>query len=654
MLNTFPPLNQTEREFATEIGQRIEQLFSAIDDLRTGMVEDSGKRELLDRVFRHTHSIKGSASAIGLTRLAEIAHEFENLLVAVRSDPTSLDEAIVDQFEDNAQLLFEQLTFAERQLLEPGADELVSVRAATRQLGTVLGSLPVEVDQALSSEERESLALALDAGSGLYLVTAKFELQDLEQRYSSLRQELDKHGNIMSRLPTVDPEHPGKINFRIVYVSRAALSALGKKLEPFASVSISCVSAPAEAQEIEKAGSEPPSNLIQVKLNDLDRLAAAVHDLFAATTKALEHLEDINLGGKTGKEEVLSIRQAFLALGEKIIDLRLVPVGRMLQRVVRAGRIAARASGKTVDFEVLGADVLLDKFLVNVLTDPLIQLVRNAVDHGIENPEERQRLAKNARGQIRIEVLDEGGLAVVTVSDDGGGVNPEVIAKAATSLGLIAPDSTIDLDKSVRLIFLSGFSSAPAVSGVSGRGVGLDVVETAIEQAGGEMLISSEVGKGTVFEIRLPISFGLLDSTVVISDSNYYCLESQAVVQWRELPPNRLEVDAGTLFTKFEGENLPVFRLRSLLRQPAKHQQTLLPLLVCQLKPRATQGNQRIPRRLGLIVDQIEGPERILMRGLGSHGGRWRGIAGATELRNGVVGLVIDLPRLLQSLSAAA
>jgi two-component system chemotaxis sensor kinase CheA len=648
----FLSVDQTQHEFSAEIEERIEHLFAAIDELRNRLADGPARRELLDRVFRNTHNIKGSAAAIGLKRVSQIAHEFENLLVSVRSGRIILDGPTLDSFEEAAQMLLDNLMDRGR-AVSPFELSQESPPLRLNSEGA-LNSLPAELLNSLTEEERWKLAAAVDEGANLFVVATSFDIHDFEEQFRHLQERLKSHGEIISSSPTIGPEQPTRINFRIVYVSKVDLLELRSKFDRPPDVVLNFVGAQERTGTSVMIASEPRANLIQVKLDDLDQLAASAHNLFVQTTSTLERTLSDKVGSEISKnlaESIESVRRNFMALEKEIIGLRMIPIGRTLQRAVRAGRAAARAAGKDIDFEVSGAKILMEKLMVNAISDPLIHLVRNAVDHGIESAAERVLLGKTKRGRVRIQVTSDGGQSIVTVSDDGRGVNPVSIARAAAELGIVTEGTTVDLQQSLRLIFRPGFSSAQSVSGVSGRGVGLDVVETTVEQAGGKVRVSSEVGAGTIFEIILPVSFGLLDSTVIRSENYRYCLETGLIRSGQQIEDRQIEVANEGQVLKIGNEAWPVLHLRALLGQPLSRSVSgdLLQLLLCEFRQQAPDYGKRIPKRLGLIVDAIEGSEEVLVRGLGSHGGRWRGVAGATELRNGGVALVLDLPRLIES-----
>jgi two-component system, chemotaxis family, sensor kinase CheA len=262
------------------------------------------------------------------------------------------------------------------------------------------------------------------------------------------------------------------------------------------------------------------------------------------------------------------------------------------------------------------------------------------VDHGIETVEERVASGKKRRGTVRIEAVSEGSQTRLRVSDDGRGVDPLLISKAALRLGIVTSESELDIEQGLRLIFRPGFTTLAAASDVSGRGVGLDVVETTVEQVGGELRVSSEPKQGTTFEIRLPVTFGLVTTNVVVSAGNRYCIPAAQT----------LGIDAIDLVDGASGANqLRQVSMRDLLGQPEEDEDsnTQLHLITCQYTDERAGMTSQETKCLGIVVDRVEGPQEVLVRTLGRHAGRWYGIAGATELRDGTVALVLDLPRLL-------
>ncbi len=346
------------------------------------------------------------------------------------------------------------------------------------------------------------------------------------------------------------------------------------------------------------------------------------------------------------------IRRRFFKLEERLIELRMVPVRATLERATRVGQSVARAAGKEIDFEIEGGEVRLDKSLADAVADPLLHLLRNAVDHGVEPPGERRAAGKPERGRVRIEAAAEGSRVTLRVVDDGRGIDPERVERAALERGLLAPGAHLTEPQSLRLIFRPGFTTAGELSAMSGRGVGLDVVERVIEQAGGELRVRSRPGVGTTFEMRLPTTLALIPALVVRAGRDRYCVDSSHVVEAALIERGDVLREGSASSARWRGETLPFVTLRELLgHKPADEaaRGARLHVVIARAGGGSSEAEESAAERLLAIeVDGWDGHMEVLVRGLGRHGPRWRGVSGATELGDGTVALVLDLPRLLE------
>jgi chemotaxis protein histidine kinase CheA len=325
----------------------------------------------------------------------------------------------------------------------------------------------------------------------------------------------------------------------------------------------------------------------------------------------------------------------------------------MLERAARAGRIAARGMGKEMEFEIRGGHVRLDKALADTIADPLLHILRNAVDHGIEQRAERARIGKRPRGHVRLEARAEGNRVMLRVTDDGRGIDPLRITRAAAAQGIIEAGRLLTKEQSLRLIFRPGFSTAASISSVSGRGVGLDVVERAVEQTGGELRVTSEAGKETTFEIMLPTTLALLQSLIINSAGYRYCLDASRVVETGFIAAADLERNITQGAIDWRGLQVPLVAMRKLLAQlplDAKSVEANTPVLIVSHNKGREGAAGNAANHAAIIIDAVEGQTETLVRGLGRHSSRWRGISGATELRDGTLALVLDLPRLLEAI----
>jgi len=660
-------VDQTQREFLAEIDDLIEQLFDDLYQLREKQGDPHSRRPLLEGVFRRVHSVKGSASSIGLDSLSEIAHEFETLLDALRTGRIQLDDVVLDTLEDAINALSESLSVYQEgtapvppQALFEGIHRLTTgISPQPKGIETIPSQLPSEIWQGLTEAERTHLTEVLKEGADLFVIATNFDVGDFDEEFCNLKERLVELGEVISTSPTVDPQHPDKVNFRVLFANNSTAEDLqnlsssltGVTANELRRVTIDIQTNDGETKELDSSSTAVLSstNTVRLDLNELDSLISSTHELFRATSTLLDFAPS---SCPANAQQFLAtredeIRRSFMALEDQIINLRMVSVERILKHAVRAGRVAAQLAQKEIEFEILGAGLRPDKHLCDLIADPLQHLIRNAVDHGIETREERLLQGKSPQGKVRIEAARYGSRTHIRVTDDGRGVDPIIVSRAATVLGIIEEGEQLDMERCLRLIFRPGFSTAASVSSVSGRGVGLDVVETATEQVGGEVRVSSEPGLGSSFEISMPMTFGLLHSTVLVSGGLRYCLDASQVIASEIASATLIEKAQTGDWIKLKGEPLPLLSLRKLLGEDAKVDQSgEVHIVTCHLPQRKGERG----RTIALMVDDVEGSEELLIRNLGRHGVRWRGIAGAAELRDGTVALVIDLRGLLDSI----
>ncbi|HKB65707.1 MAG TPA: ATP-binding protein [Pyrinomonadaceae bacterium] len=653
-------MDQTQREFLVEVEDLVEQIFADLDELRATRAEGQARRELIDRIFRLVHSVKGSAASSGLEVVNHIAHEFESLLAEIRAGRVLVDDEVLDTCESAAEALTESLTLAASGVVEPSyralferlqaaALDRVPARDPTDS-EAILKNIPFEIWESLNEAEKNRLVSIAAEGSPIFVVGTSFDIGNFDAEFFRLKEKLAAFGEVISTSPAVDPDRPDKINFRILYAVNSDLQTVQTAVSDFAEVVfdelVSTDVDPAVSKEILSAS--PPlasiarlSNFVRTDLDRLDRLISSTHALLRATSTTLNlAMSQLPVPSEELHKMNRHIRSSFIGLEDELINLRLASLGPTLQRVARAGRAAARLDAKEINFEISGAEVRLDRLLIEAMADPLIHLVRNAVGHGIETIEERTQAGKPPRGTVRIEAVSEGSQSRLRVVDDGRGVDPQFITEAARRLGLFKSDAQLDMEQSLRLIFRPGFTTLASASDISGRGVGLDVVETAVEQVGGELRVSSKPGYGTTFEIRLPVTFGLVATNVIVSAGKHYCIPASQT----------LGIDAIDIIDGASGANqIPQVSMRDLLGQPEEQDETTsrLQLITCQFTDERAGVDSQKTRSVGIVVDEVQAPQEVLVRNLGRHAGRWYGIAGATELRDGTVALVLDLPRLL-------
>jgi two-component system chemotaxis sensor kinase CheA len=395
------------------------------------------------------------------------------------------------------------------------------------------------------------------------------------------------------------------------------------------------VAAALDKQDLIKKNKAPEQRFIRVRADKLDELIDLVGELVIASAStgviAQRHANsDMSEAASTLARLVEQVRDGALAL-------RMVPIGETLSRFDRLVRDLTRELGKEVELVLTGTDTELDKSMVERISDPLLHLVRNALDHGIEAPHLRQQHGKSRRGRVQLNAYHESGSIVIEVADDGQGLDREKILARAVERGLIAPGQSLNDQEVLRLVMEPGFSTSEQVTSVSGRGIGLDVVRRNVEALRGSVSVDSEEGKGATISMRLPLTLAIIDGFLVSVGRFTYVVPLEIVVECMELPPaDGLRIrECGYL--NLRGEVLPLLRLRDVFEAPGEPGRRENVVVVSYAGQRA-----------GFVVDALLGEFQAVIKPLGKLFERLAGISGSTILGNGEVALILDVPTLLQ------
>lgn len=393
---------------------------------------------------------------------------------------------------------------------------------------------------------------------------------------------------------------------------------------------------PAAARESRKRVADAS---VRVRTDRLDRLIDMMGELVIAHAMIAQDTAVVNGGGQELSRKVVHAGKIVRELQELSMSMRMVPLRTTFQKMARLTRDAARRSGKEVELVIEGEDTEIDRNMVDIIGDPLVHMVRNAVDHGIEPPDVRIERGKPATGRLRIAAYHAGGSVVVEVSDDGKGLDRERIVRKAVANGLIESDKSMSDSDVYKLIFAAGFSTSDTVTDLSGRGVGMDVVRRNIESIQGRIEIASEAGQGTRFTIRLPLTLAVTDGMSVRVGTERYIIPT-IHIQLSFRP------DAGAISTiagrgemvLLRDELMPLVRIHRLFDIQGAIESPVDALLVV-----VTAGD----RRCALLVDELLGQQQVVAKPLGDGIGRVPGIAGSAILGDGRVGLILDVPEMM-------
>jgi two-component system chemotaxis sensor kinase CheA len=685
-------------EFVSEAQENIDALGR--DLLRLDRGGEDPDPDLLNAVFRAAHTLKGLSSMFGVERMTRLAHALEDGLDDIRMGRRALDASTLDLLLE-APELFSRIIAEESEGRAPETAEaavrlserLRSAPGPQKASGDALDALdlPAAVRQVLTEYEEHRLRANLQKGIGLLRVRVSFPLEAFDRELSELNARLKKHGEVVSTLPAPGSQDPNAIAFELLYASREAVAVVlhaagqGAAVEPVprkgagpspappaaspppavATPAPHAPPAPHEAPSAPTAAAslsptpdaglaETPSlrsasQSVRVDIHKLDRLMNVVGELVLIRSSLNAQAEKQKGEGDpvlAGELQRLSraLERKLSELQAGILEVRMVPLDQVFDKLARMVRKLAREVGKEIDFVVAGGDVELDKLIVEELSDPLMHLIRNSIDHGIEAPDVRRRAGKPEVGRVKLEATQRGNHVQIVVEDDGAGLDEERIRQVAQERGLATAQALSDLSRRelLNLVFTPGFSTAKKVTALSGRGVGLDVVKTNIAELSGIIDLSTTRGLGTRFEITLPVTLAILRALVVSVAQRTYAVPLNSVLEILEIKAEEIRTLSTREVISLRGATLPLLRLGQFFRLGGGPPRGRFFVVVVGLAQ----------ERLGIAVDDLVGQQDIVVKPLGKALESVRGIAGATDLGNRRTVLVLDVGAIIEEMIA--
>jgi len=389
-------------------------------------------------------------------------------------------------------------------------------------------------------------------------------------------------------------------------------------------------------QENVKKREESNQKLIRIDAEKLDHLINLIGELVITGSNVKQISESEDKIGIT--KAVTDMSKLIEEIRDSTMGIRMVPIGETFSRFERVVRDLSREKGKRIDLKIFGGDTELDKTLIDKLSDPLIHLIRNSVDHGIGTPEERERSGMAPVGTLTLNAYHETGSIVIEVSDDGEGLDRERIFNKAVEQGLLKPDQTVNDDELFQFIFLPGFSTADKVSSISGRGVGMDVVKKNIESLRGNVFLESEKGRGTTVRIHLPLTLAIIDGFMVRIADSYYVLALDMVTECTEIRKEELDSKEGGNYINLRGDVLPFMRMREFFKETGLEPE----------KPKVVVVEYS-RKKIGLVVDDLIGEFQTVIKPMGKIFSKLQWLSGSTILGTGEVAYILDVPKLIKN-----
>lgn len=680
--------NQYMEMFLEESREHLQTLNDCLLELEHNPEDLS----VLNEIFRSAHTIKGMSATMGFTEIAELTHEMENVLDLLRKSQLKANEDIVDTIFKCVDTL-EQMV----ESVASGTEGDVDVTALVKKLVAIAKGEPVESEkktskQVASSVEHDNAAVSLDLNdtevnvlnnaknSGLQAMQITVTLSEgcllKSARAYMVMNALDEMGEVIKSIPQSEDLEQEKFDkdFQIVFITSNEQSRVQETLMAISEVAVVDIelvkldeadekeeSVDAVVPEMnpvrdlsqnEKTKAQPANNnahiekklksgqSVRVDIEKLDSLLNLVGELVINKTR----LEQIGITHRLTElvETIEQMDRVTTDLQSVVMKVRMVPVGQVFNRFPRMVRDLAKELNKEINLTIEGEETELDRTVIDEIGDPLVHLIRNSLDHGVEHPDDRVAKGKSPVGEVGLIARHEGNNVIIIVEDDGKGINPVFIKNKAVQKGLITQEDADKMDDNdaVRLVFLAGFSTSDVVTDVSGRGVGMDVVKNKIESLGGLIDVETKIDEGSRFKIRLPLTLAIIQALLVQVKQEIYAIPLGSIDSTINITTNDIKTIQNREVILLRGQIIPIIRLADVLNVPetdASDSQDLFVVVVHM-------GDQKA----GIIVDNLIGQQEIVIKTLGKLLAGIKVIAGATILGNGQVALILDVGTLMQ------
>lgn len=695
--------NSMLREFVPEAEELIDVLHQNLHQIESLADKDKVKPDVVNAIFRAAHTLKGMSGMVGLDRVCKVSHHFEDILDKVRMGKANFTPDILNLLIDGVSLLQTMIKAASLGKPEPDVtffEDRIRLSLSEKQKADgedLLGDLdlPAALPNLLTEYEHHRLVQNVKSGGRLYEAVANFPLETFDTDLSALNDRIRVLGEIVATLP--GPSPTGGMEFRIIValpkdapdledqiVSEFVVVRLLSKAQrasapsvaPFQALSASESSLQTQTEsdlpnrvsevghlleEQELAGSADMdtggdlesirslSQTVRVDIEKLDLLLNMVGELVISKGQISEISRRL-LGQEGISSFALEVQKASKMLDkrisefqEKLVEVRMTPIGQIFDRLVRVVHKVSKDLGKEVNLLFSGEDTKMDKSMVEELSDPLLHLILNALDHGLESNEGRVAKNKPLTGTIMVRAEQRGNHVVVEVEDDGQGMDTEKIYQKGLQRGLVLPGKKYSQSEMVKLLFLPGFSTREKVTQVSGRGVGLDVVAKNISKLSGMVDVETVLGQGTIFTLTLPITLVIIKALIVEVGQETFAIPLSSVLESMMLSDKVIKTIERQEVIQLRDETLILIRLKELFDLKGSDASSEEPTYVIVVG--------LVDKKMGLIVNSIKGQQEIVVKSMGEELKNVKGISGVTEIGDGKAILVLDVSALIQEVT---
>lgn len=663
------------REFLGEAEEIMEKLNLDLIELGDRAEAGDFDPDLLNSIFRGAHSIKGLAGMVGFEDISDLSHQMESLLDRLRLGKISLTDEVVEALFDSLENLSRlvggkggdpEFTFDLSPVLTRIEGILSGKGGGGKPAPTAGAGIPESLLNVLTEYEEHRLNDNLQKGKSIHLVKAVFPLASFDQELAELTDQLKSRGEVLSTLPNPGGDISVGLGFNLLFAGSATADELVAFLdredfivenlveaavsatETTPAASSSGAKKPAKTYDGEEGGDDSAtlrsiSRTVRVDIEKLDSLMNIVGELVISKgaisdlCDRLKAVGNLELGTELQKA-TRTLERRLDELQKGVMDVRMVPVGQLFDKMNRIVRKVARENEKKIHLEIKGADTELDKLIIEELADPLMHLIRNSIDHGIESSKQRLAAGKAEKGTITLRASQKGNHVLIEISDDGQGINVEKIRKKAVSKGLITENADPSEDELIDMIFMPGFSTAEKVSELSGRGVGMDVVKNNITALSGMIDVTTQLGKGTTIAITLPITLAIIKALIIEVCGRMYAIPINSVLETLMIERTMIRTIERREVLELRQSTLPLVRLSEIFGLPVSEKRAESTFVVVV---------GLADKKMGIIVDELMGQQDVVIKSLGETLSFVKGFAGAADLGNQKTILVLDVGGLM-------
>lgn len=582
------------KELINEFIAETDEILEGLDQFFVKLEESPGDLSLINEIFRAVHSVKGSAGFLGFDRLVDVAHQAENVLNKLRQKEMQATSSTIDIILEAVDVLKTLI----KEIKENTGGILIDIE-------------PIKVKLSLLLEYSTMVA---ESGNKEQMAKEE-EITEIRSQKPAARSQ-DEDQNIVN------------------------------KSEP---------NQKTEVEEKEKSGEHEKDKTLRIDTERLDQVMDLVGELVLSRnrlSKILSEIEELYDGDEKIKsllETASNLNLITTDLQLSVMKMRMVPIRKVFNKFPRMVRDIARKADKKVDLRIFGEATEVDKSVIEEIGDPLVHIIRNSIDHGIEQSAERLKNGKPEYGTITLGAYQEGNYIVIEISDDGKGIDPVVVEKKARERGLIkSKDTRLSPKEIISFIFEPGFSTADKITDISGRGVGMDVVKTNLGRINGIIDVSSEVGKGTKINLKIPLTLAIIQVLMVKANGGIFALPLSSILETVRVTRDSIKTIDGQEILNVRDRLIPLIRLSEVLDiEMDRNKRDLVYVVLMAIAE----------KRIGIIVDELCHQEEVVIKSVGSYFSDIKEISGATITGDGKVGLILDPGSLInqhQNLSAVS